>query len=136
VHVLTGARSPDQITFAEDLDRWSRAGADVGVTVDVASPEWRGPVGVVTGLLTAIDCDPARTVALVCGPEIMMRFTVLSLLDLRLSPGSIRVSLERNMQCGVGWCGHCQLGPLLLCRDGPVVPYSAGLGRLLLERER
>ena len=83
-----------------------------------------------------VDFDPARTVALVCGPEIMMRFTVRGLVDLGVPLGSIRVSLERNMQCGIGWCGHCQLGPLLICRDGPVFDYSAALERLISERER
>lgn len=136
VFVLVGARSPDQITFARDIDRWKGGGAVVGVTVDVASSEWTGPIGVVTQLLPALSCDPERTVALVCGPEIMMRFTIRALLDLGIAPGSIRVSLERNMQCGVGWCGHCQLGPLLLCRDGPVVAYSRSIERLLSERER
>ncbi|HLN06609.1 MAG TPA: FAD/NAD(P)-binding protein [Acidimicrobiales bacterium] len=135
VYVLAGARSPDQVTFAEDLERWRRDGADVELTVDVAPPEWRGPVGVVTGLLPAASFDPPRTVALVCGPEIMMRFTIRSLVDLGVRPGSIRVSLERNMQCGVGWCGHCQLGPLLLCRDGPVIAYSEPLARLMSVRE-
>jgi len=135
VHVLAGARSPDQVTFADDLERWRRAGAHVEVTVDVAPSNWRGPVGVVTNLLPTISFDPERTVALVCGPEIMMRFTVRALLDLGVAPGSVCVSLERNMQCGVGWCGHCQLGPLLLCRDGPVVTFSELLAKLLSERE-
>lgn len=136
VYVLAGARSPDQITFAEDLDTWRRQGAVVEMTVDVAPPEWRGPVGVVTNLLGTVVFDPLSTVALVCGPEIMMRFTVRALVELGVPLGSIRVSLERNMQCGVGWCGHCQLGPLLICRDGPVFPYSAELAELLSERER
>jgi len=65
-----------------------------------------------------------------------MRFTARALVDLGVEPARIRLSLERNMQCGIGWCGHCQLGPLLLCRDGPVVSYSEALGRLLTVRER
>ena len=81
-------------------------------------------VGLVTSLLPTAPFDPAQTVALICGPEIMMRFTAASARRPRRRPASIRVSLERNMQCGVGLCGHCQLGPLLLCRDGPIVAYA------------
>jgi NAD(P)H-flavin reductase len=136
VFVLVGAREPDQITFPDDLERWERDGAIVKITVDVADAGWKGAIGVVTTLLSTVDFDPARTVALVCGPEIMMRFTVRGLADLGVAYGSIRVSLERNMQCGVGWCGHCQLGPLLICRDGPVFAYSEPLERLISERER
>jgi anaerobic sulfite reductase subunit B len=83
-----------------------------------------------------VSFDPVRTVALVCGPEIMMRFTIRALLDRGVTLEAVRISLERNMQCGVGWCGHCQLGSLLLCRDGPVVAYSQPLAQLLTERER
>ncbi|MGO9333018.1 MAG: FAD/NAD(P)-binding protein [Acidimicrobiales bacterium] len=136
VYVLVGSREPDQITFPDDLERWERDGAVVKVTVDTGDAQWHGAIGVVTTLLPTVSFDPARTVALVCGPEIMMRFTVRGLADLGVPLGSIRVSLERNMQCGVGWCGHCQLGPLLICRDGPVFAYSEQLERLISERER
>jgi NAD(P)H-flavin reductase len=134
--VLVGARMPDQIVFAEDLGRWREAGAEVEVTVDVADRRWPGPVGVVTTLLASERLDPARTTALICGPEIMMRFTARALLDKGIGPEKIRVSLERNMQCGVGLCGHCQLGPLLLCRDGPIVTYAGVVGQLMSQRER
>lgn len=136
VLVLAGARSPEQIVFADDLRRWAAEGAQVEITVDTAGTGWNGHVGVVTGLLPNVDVDPGRTVAFVCGPEVMMRFTVRDLLELGLEPESVRISLERNMQCGVGLCGHCQLGPLLLCRDGPVVAYSGVVARLLRERQR
>jgi len=79
---------------------------------------------VVTTLLDDLGLDPARTVAFVCGPEVMMRFAARALLRLGVPASSIRVSLERNMRCGVALCGHCQLGPLLVCRDGPVVGYD------------
>jgi len=91
---------------------------------------------VVTSLLGGSRFDPARTDAMVCGPEIMMRLTARALIDRGVDPTRIRVSLERNMQCGVGWCGHCQLGPLLLCRDGPILPYAGAVAHLLTERER
>jgi NAD(P)H-flavin reductase len=127
---------PDQIVFAEDLERWRDAGAEVEVTVDVADRSWPGPVGVVTTLLASERLDPARTTALICGPEIMMRFTARELLHKGIGPEKIRVSLERNMQCGIGLCGHCQLGPLLLCRDGPIVTYAGVVGQLMSQRER
>ncbi len=136
VHVIVGAREPGQLAFAEDLESWAHDGAVVAVTVDVAAPGWNGHVGVVTSLLAGADFDAAHASALVCGPEIMMRFTARTLVDLGVDPARIQVSLERNMQCGIGWCGHCQLGPLLVCRDGPVVPYAGRVAGLLTERER
>ncbi|MGO9457971.1 MAG: FAD/NAD(P)-binding protein [Acidimicrobiales bacterium] len=136
VFVLVGAREPAQVLFADDLRAWSDEGATVAVTVDTSGPEWDGHVGVVTTLLPSAGFDPAGTTALLCGPEIMMRFTARALVDLGVDPGRIRVSLERNMQCGVAWCGHCQLGPFLLCRDGPVLPYAGAVAGLLAERER
>jgi anaerobic sulfite reductase subunit B len=124
VVVLVGARTPDQIIFADDLDKWREAGAMVGVTVDAADSDWTGPVGVVTELIADADFDATTALAFVCGPEIMMRFSVRSLADRGVSAERIFISLERNMQCGVALCGHCQLGPFLLCRDGPVVPWT------------
>ncbi len=135
VFVLVGARRSDQIIFGADLDRWRRAGAHVAMTVDVGSPSWGGPVGVVTSLIAEAGFAADRAVALVCGPEIMMRFTARTLIDRGVTADRIRVSLERNMECGVAWCGHCQLGPYLLCRDGPVLQYSE-VASLLEERER
>ncbi len=134
--VLVGARSPDQIVFDDDLTAWGAAGAEVRVSVDVAPTGWQGTVGVVTALLPDAPFNPAKTVAFICGPEIMMRFTAMALVDRGVDPKSIRVSLERNMQCGVGLCGHCQLGPLLLCRDGPVVSYGGVANELLRQRRR
>jgi anaerobic sulfite reductase subunit B len=136
VFVLIGARQPQQVIFGADIDRWTRHGAHTHVTVDFGAPGWRGHVGLVTSLLPGAGFDPARTTAFMCGPEIMMRFTARDLMVAGVEPDRIRVSLERNMQCGLGWCGHCQLGPYLLCRDGPVLPYGGPVARLLAERER
>ena len=136
VFVVVGAREPAQVIFADDLEAWDRAGAVVAVTVDTAPTGWTGHVGLVTSLLQGIDCDPETTTALICGPEIMMRFTAQALIDMGVHQRRIRVSMERNMQCGLGWCGHCQLGPFLLCRDGPVLPYAGKVARLMTERER
>jgi anaerobic sulfite reductase subunit B len=136
VFVIVGAREPRQIIFGDDLEEWAKSGARVSVTVDVSSPGWRGHVGLVTARLNEVFFDPAGATALVCGPEIMMRFTARALVDRGVDPARIRVSLERNMQCAVAWCGHCQLGPFLLCRDGPIVPYAGVVSHLMGERER
>jgi anaerobic sulfite reductase subunit B len=122
--VLAGARSPAELLFAAELQGWRERGAEVAVTVDRADARWDGNVGVVTQLIGRAGLEPSRTTALICGPEVMMRLTARALLAAGLDAASIRVSLERNMQCGVAECGHCQLGPLLLCRDGPVVGYA------------
>ena len=136
VLVLAGARAPDQILFADDLRAWERAGAHVGVSVDVGAPGWTGTVGVVTELLATAPFDANGARALLCGPEVMMRFGGRALVDRGVDPARIRVSLERNMQCGVGLCGHCQYGPLLVCRDGPVVRYGGLADELFMERNR
>ena len=136
VVVLVGARTPDQLIFRTDLKTWSSLGAEVATTVDIGTPGWKGNVGVVTQLVQGAGFDAARTMALVCGPEIMMRFAIQALIERGVLPTSIRlrISLERNMQCGSGICGHCQLGPYILCRGGPVVTYPAA-SRLLSEAE-
>jgi anaerobic sulfite reductase subunit B len=136
VTVLVGARTPGQVVFEEDLSRWQHQGAQVELAVDVAEPGWTGHVGVVTTLVALCGFDLHRAAALVCGPEIMMRFVARELLDHGMAAERISVSLERNMQCGIGLCGHCQLGPLLLCRDGPVLPYGGVVAGLLAEKER
>jgi anaerobic sulfite reductase subunit B len=124
VIVLVGARSPAELLFATELAEWHDRGAEVDVTVDKADASWPGNVGVVTQLIGRAGLDPVRTTALICGPEVMMRMTARNLRAAGIPAARIRVSLERNMQCGVAECGHCQLGPLLLCRDGPVVSYA------------
>lgn len=124
LHVLIGARTPEDLLYGEELEHWRRASAEVEVTVDRPVPGWRGSVGVVTTLLDRVDWRPDRTAALICGPEVMIRHTARVLLTRGLPARRIQVSLERNMRCGTGHCGHCQLGPLLLCRDGPVVGYD------------
>ena len=122
--VLAGARSPAELVFAAEYGQWRERGAEVDITVDKADASWPGQVGVVTQLIGRAHLDPLRTTALVCGPEVMMRITARSLTAAGLPAASIWLSLERNMQCGIAECGHCQLGPLLLCRDGPVVNFG------------
>jgi NAD(P)H-flavin reductase len=121
VSVLVGARTPGDLLFVEDLERWrSRFDLDVEVTVDAAVPGWRGRVGLVTTLVPGTRFDPERTTAYVCGPEVMMTFVARALAQRGVPNSAIWVSMERNMRCGLGHCGHCQLGPTLICRDGPV----------------
>jgi anaerobic sulfite reductase subunit B len=136
VVVLVGARTPDQLIFRSELEAWAATGAEVHSTVDMAGEGWRGNVGVVTQLVPGAGFEPARAMALVCGPEVMMRFAVQALIERGVLPTFIRlrISLERNMQCGTGLCGHCQLGPYMLCRGGPVVTYPDA-SRLLSEAE-
>jgi NAD(P)H-flavin reductase len=123
--LVAGARKPEEFLFREQLLGWTqRPDFEVELTVDVPAPGWAGPVGFVTEPLGRLDVDPERTIAFVCGPEPMMRFSANVLLRKGVPAEHIRVSLERNMKCGVALCGHCQLGPLLVCRDGPVVTYD------------
>lgn len=125
VVLLYGARTPSDLLYQSQLERWARRlDLAVGVTVDSAPASWSGRVGVVPKLIAGATFRPENTLALVCGPEVMMRFTVASLLERGITAESIFVSLERNMQCGIGHCGHCQFGPSLVCRDGPVYSYA------------
>lgn len=134
--LLVGARSPDQLLYRHELETWrSRLDIEVEVTVDVASPEWRGNVGVVTLLIDRAPIDPATTTTFVCGPEVMMRFCVPPLLDRGIPPGEVFLSLERNMHCAVGHCGHCQLGAHFVCKDGPVLAWPR-VEQLVRIRER
>jgi NAD(P)H-flavin reductase len=124
VALLYGARTPADLLFTGEIDTWrARSGVDAHVTVDAADRDWRGDVGVVPGLLGRVPLDPERTTAFMVGPEIMMRFTVRALLAAGVAEDRIYLSMERNMQCAVAMCGHCQLGPFLVCRDGAVFRY-------------
>ena len=134
VSVLYGARSPAEMLFTDELDTWAAAGLDVHVIVDAADRSWPGRVGVVTELLPGAAFDPDRTLGLVCGPELMMRYAADALTDRGVDPGRFRVSVERNMRCGIGLCGHCQLRGHLVCVDGPVFELDR-IGPLLTVRE-
>jgi NAD(P)H-flavin reductase len=125
VTVISGARAPADFLFGREHQNWAeRAVADLHRTIDVPASGWDGEVGFVTEPLARMQVDPVRTAAFLCGPEVMMRLCAQTLMGKGVPPGAIRVSLERNMKCGVGLCGHCQLGELLICRDGPVVGYD------------
>ena len=121
VVVLYGSRSPDDILYKRELEHWrSRFDLDVHITVDRATMGWRGDVGVVTTLIAKAPFDPRNTAAMICGPEVMIRFTVQEFIRKGVAPGEIFLSMERNMKCGIGLCGHCQYGPVFICKDGPV----------------
>lgn len=123
--LLYGTRSPDQILFGGELEDWRRRlDMDIGITVDHADTDWRGHVGVVPALIPRAAFDPLHAIALVCGPEIMMRYSITALNDAGLADDGIWLSMERNMKCAVGLCGHCQIGPVFVCKDGPVFRYD------------
>ncbi|MGW3247980.1 FAD/NAD(P)-binding protein [Streptomyces sp. NPDC001070] len=128
LNVLAGARTPGDLLYQDEFSAWRRPFA--AVTVDRPAEDWHGRVGVVTALLSEASFAPEATSAFICGPEVMIRAAARRLSDLGVRADRVQISLERNMRCATGHCGHCQLGPLLLCRDGPVVRYD--LARPLL----
>lgn len=135
VVLLYGARTPEDILFGDELRTWAKDfGVVVEVTVDNGQHAWRGKVGLVTQLVPRAGFDPRHTLALVCGPETMMRFSAAALVDRGVPTDRVRLSMERNMKCGVGLCGHCQLRELFVCVDGPVLTYDRLLP-LLTTRE-
>lgn len=135
VMLLYGARTPEDILYRKECERWrARLDMDVLVTVDRATGVWRGSVGVVTKLIKRAFFDPKNTIALICGPEIMMRFSALEMQKAGVEASNIFVSMERNMKCALGFCGHCQYGPSFVCKDGPVFSYSQ-VQHLLGKRE-
>jgi NAD(P)H-flavin reductase len=135
VVLLYGTRTPEDVLYAAELERWrGRFDLEVEVTVDYGPPGWRGRVGLVTSLIPRAGFDPSTTLALVCGPEPMMRYVGAALVDRGVPKDRVRLSMERAMDCGVGLCGHCQLRDLFVCVDGPVFSYER-LERLLWLRE-
>jgi NAD(P)H-flavin reductase len=135
VVLLYGARTPEDILFGDELRTWAKdLGVVVEVTVDNGQHAWRGRVGLVTQLIPRAGFDPRHTLALVCGPEVMMRYAASALLDRGVPENRLRMSMERNMKCGVGLCGHCQLREVFVCVDGPVLTYDR-LAPLLNSRE-
>ncbi|GGZ19957.1 FAD/NAD(P)-binding protein [Streptomyces poonensis] len=126
LNLLVGARSPGDLLYAQQLRFWTahRGLRHCAVTVDRSADGWWGHVGLVTTLLNHAEFAPDSTTAYLCGPEVMIRATARDLVHRGLSAQHIRVSLERNMRCATGHCGHCQLGGVLLCRDGPVIGWD------------
>lgn len=125
LHLLFGARSPDTLLYADEFRDWSARGMHIQCTVDRSTLDWTGNVGVVTLLLERLrEFEANNTVLFCCGPEVMMRFTTSTALQRGIPEGRLWVSTERNMQCAIGLCGHCQLGPEFVCKDGPVFRYD------------
>ncbi|MFG0294657.1 MAG: FAD/NAD(P)-binding protein [Maioricimonas sp. JB045] len=123
--LLYGTRSPDSLLYAREYDDWKARGLDVHVTVDRSDATWKGNVGVVTVLLDRLPLPrPEQTIVMTCGPEVMMWYAIQSALQHGIPAASMSVSLERHMNCAIGLCGHCQLGPEFLCKDGPVFRYD------------
>ena len=131
--LLYGTRTPEDILYRHELEHWrGKFDLEIQVTVDRAASSWRGNVGVVTTMIPRAPFDPSNTVAFICGPEVMMRFTAMELQKRGVATDRTYLSMERNMKCGVGLCGHCQFGPVFTCKDGPVFSYDrivALLGR-------
>jgi NAD(P)H-flavin reductase len=125
VSLLMGARTPDDLLFANEYRTWENSGIEVQTTVDRAGQHWRGHVGVVTQLLDRIDIgDPIKTIMYSCGPEVMMNYAIAAVRCRGVPRENLWLSLERNMNCAIGHCGHCQLGPHFICKDGPVLRYD------------
>ena len=135
VAVLIGARTPEDLLYADEIEQWQALpDVHVEVTVDVASPGWEGHVGLVTELLDQVPVTPNATTSFLCGPEVMIRVVAREILKSGVTADRIRVSLERNMHCAIRQCGHCQLGPLFVCADGPVVTWAVAADLLAVRR--
>lgn len=125
VTILYGSKTPPERLFLDELTEWAaRPDVTFMETVDRAKSHWRGRIGVITKLIPLVQVDPARTIAVVCGPPVMYKFVVVSLYAADLTDEQIFLSLERRMKCGIGKCGHCQINGIYACMDGPVVNYA------------
>lgn len=133
--LVVGARHSADLLYAGQYDDWRARGIEVVPTIDAAEAGWPGRVGLVPDVVADLDLDWSNASALVCGPDVMMRIAADRLIELGVAPSAIQLTLERNMQCATGRCGHCQLGPVLVCRDGPVMTYPE-IADALRVRER
>ncbi|MBN1418588.1 MAG: FAD/NAD(P)-binding protein [Planctomycetes bacterium] len=125
IRIRFGAREPAEMIFRDEIARWrEHPRVDLALTVDKAEEGWKDGVGVVTTILEDVAPNPERTEAIVCGPPVMLKFATLKLLELGIAARSIHLSMERNMSCGVGHCGHCRIGRYYVCVDGPVLTYD------------
>ncbi len=125
LHFRGGCRNPKEFLYRQEIEGWSkRDDLEVVLTVDEPDDSWLGHVGVVTTILNGLDMDSAEAIAVVCGPPVMMKFATIKLLDLGFTKNHIYLSMERNMSCGFGKCGHCRLGVYYTCKDGPVFRFD------------
>lgn len=134
IYILYGARTPQDLLYRVELEQWAKLfDVEVHVTVDSGDQSWKGNIGFAAQLLTYLELDKKNTVSMVCGPEMMMKFTIEDILEKGLMEENIYLSLERNMKCAIGLCGHCQFGPKFICKEGPVFSFPGV--RHLLERK-
>lgn len=120
-----GARTPDDIIYKQQVEEWAkRDDLDYRITVDKGNDSWKGHVGLVTTILEGMSLDPGKAIAIVCGPPIMMKFSTFKLIELGFKDENIYLSMEKNMSCGIGKCGHCRIGTYYTCKDGPVFTYD------------
>lgn len=125
VKILHGVKQPHDLLYRDRFEAWrAHPNTEVHLASDQPGKAWRYHVGVVTDLFEDVRFEPGRTVAMMCGPEIMMRLASQTLIRRGIPSTAIYVSLERHMECGIGLCGHCQLGPFFICKDGPVMRYD------------
>lgn len=124
VLVLYGGRTPQDLLYTEEFEKWQDSGIEMNVSVDRADETWKGQVGVIPMAFYRIRLDHRNTLVFSCGPEIMMRFVIYEAMARRIPKDAIYVSMERNMKCAIGFCGHCQLGPAFICKQGPVFQFS------------
>jgi len=121
-----GAKTPSDIIYKNEFTEWNKIkNFSYEITVDMGDENWKGNVGVVTEIVRGGDVSRENSVAIVCGPPIMMKFATFKLLNLGFKPGQIYLSMEKNMSCGIGKCGHCRLGNHYVCVDGPVFVYES-----------
>ena len=120
-----GCKSVEDLVYRQELERWSeRQDLDIKLTLDVGDVSWKGHVGLVTTILDDIDMDCRKGIAILCGPPVMMKFVTSKLLEMGFQDQNIYISMERNMSCGIGKCGHCRLGLYYVCKEGPVFSYE------------
>ncbi|MBN2538312.1 FAD/NAD(P)-binding protein [candidate division WOR-3 bacterium] len=125
VFLRYGARTPADIVYKYLIPEWEKLKkVDIDLSVDVSDEKWMKKVGVVTCLMDEIPCNEAESIAVVCGPPIMMKFVTMKLLEAGFQGQNIYLSMETNMSCGLGQCGHCKLGPYFTCKDGPVLTWD------------
>ncbi|MGB2661877.1 MAG: FAD/NAD(P)-binding protein [Candidatus Omnitrophota bacterium] len=125
IYFRYGSKKPEDIIYKEEIKNWKNRGdLDYRITVDAGSPEWKGHVGLVTTILDGMAINCGEGIAIVCGPPIMMKFATFKLLELGFKEENIFLSMEKNMSCGLGKCGHCRIGTYYACKDGPVFTYD------------
>jgi len=124
VLLLYGGRTPQDLLYTSEFEKWQDGGIEMHVSVDRADETWKGQVGVIPMAFYRTRLDYRNTLVLTCGPEIMMRFVIYEAMARRIPKEAIYLSMERNMKCAIGFCGHCQLGPVFICKQGPIFRFS------------